>query len=118
VGEEYKNEEVYVTDHALRITDHASPITHHEPHTHTNRRYPAMFKEIAPYVITATVIICALINRNKNQEGSYFYHRRHIRGRRICAGTVHNVFEPDIQQQLPDFFGSSISYRLLAISTL
>ncbi len=34
MGEEYKNEEVYVTDHALRrygspITDHRSRITNH-----------------------------------------------------------------------------------------
>ena len=60
-----------------------------------------MFKELAPYVITATVIICALINRRKNQEGRHSHHRRHILSRRIRIRTVHNIFEPDIQQQLP-----------------
>jgi len=77
-----------------------------------------MFKELAPYVITATVIICALINRNKNQERRLSYNKRHVHGCRICAGTMHNIFEPDIQQQLPDLFGSSIGYRLLAVSAI
>jgi hypothetical protein len=58
-----------------------------------------MFKELAPYVITATVIICALINRNKNQEARYSHHRRHILHSRIRVRTVYNIFEPDIQQQ-------------------
>jgi len=60
-----------------------------------------MFKELAPYVIAATVIICALIAIKIKKEGRHSYHRRHILCCWIRVRTVHNVFEPDIQQQLP-----------------
>ena len=58
------------------------------------------------------------LNRNKNQEGRYSDHRRHIRGCRIRVRTVHNVFEPHLQQQLPDYSGFSISYCVLVVSEI
>ena len=79
-----------------------------------------MFKEIAPYVITATLIICAVI-AVQDQETRHPYHRRHIRRCRIRVRTIHNVFEPHLQHSnnyLIDFFGTFIGYRMLAISAI
>ena len=60
-----------------------------------------MFKELAPYVITATVIICALIAIKIKKEAILTTDGIFAVAGFMLVMTVHNVFEPDIQQQLP-----------------
>ena len=60
-----------------------------------------MFKELAPYVITATVIICALIAIKINKEDILTTDSIFAVAGFMLGLFITSLIEPDIQQQLP-----------------